>query len=111
MYLDTLSPLRANVGYGQLGTHGGLGYEGKFVQVKRQRYRHAFSTHPPARLLFNLGGRFSSFCCQVAVNDDVPQGVSHADFSVFADGRQMTAAPHVIVVQSPCILSPSLVTV
>ena len=70
MYLDTLSPLRTDVGYGQLGTHGSLGYEGKTVQVKRQRYQHAFSTHPPARLVFNLGRRFSSFRCQMALNAD-----------------------------------------
>jgi len=101
MYLDTLAPIRANIGYGQLGTGGSLGYEGKSVQVKRQHYRHAFSTHPPARLIFNLGGRFSRFSCQVALNDDVPSGASHADFSLLADGRQVAAATHVVAGASP----------
>jgi len=108
MYLDTLSPLRVDVGYGQLGMHGHLGYEGKTVQVKRQHYKHAFSTHPPARLLFNLGRRFSRFCCQVAVNDDVPPGASHADFAVFADGRQVAAATHVIAGSSPRTLQANI---
>ena len=51
MYLDTLPLQRSSVGYGQLGTHGSLGYEGKAVQVRRQHYKHALSTHPPAPLL------------------------------------------------------------
>ncbi len=62
MYLDTLSPLRADVGYGQVGTRGKLGYEGKSVQVKRQHYQHAFSTHSPALLAFRLRRRFGRFC-------------------------------------------------
>ena len=50
MYLDTLPLQYASVGYGQPGTHGSLGYEGKSVQVRRQHYKHALSSHPPARL-------------------------------------------------------------
>ena len=45
MYLDTLPLQQASVGYGQLGTHGSLGYEGKSVQVRRQQYKQALSTH------------------------------------------------------------------
>lgn len=108
MYLDTLSLLRADVGYGQLGRHGSLGYEGKSVQVKRQHYRHALSTHPPARLIFNLGGRFSRFSCQVALNDDVPSAASHADFTVLADGRQVAAATHVVAGMSHRTLQASI---
>ena len=108
MYLDTLSPLRADVGYGQLGTQGKLGYESKFVQVKRQRYQHALSSHPPARLIFSLGGHFSSFCCQVALNDDVVPGASHADFTVLADGHQVAAANHVVAGSSPRTLQANI---
>jgi predicted O-methyltransferase YrrM len=95
MYLDSLAPVRVQVGYGGLGLHGELGYEGKRVSVRGRGDAHALSTHPPARLLFHLGGRFTSFQCQVALNDDVPPGVSHADFAVLADGLQVAAAPHV----------------
>jgi predicted O-methyltransferase YrrM len=100
MYLDNLPLQQASVGYGQLGTHSNLGYEGKSVQVRRQHYKHALSTHPPAHLTFNLAGRFGRFCCQVALNDDVPAGASHAEFSVIADGRLVTAA-HVVAGAPP----------
>ena len=100
MYLDTLPLQHASVCYGQPGTHGSLGYEGKSVQVRRQHYKHALSTHPPAHLAFNLGGRFASFCCHVAIND-VGAGASHAQFTVLADGYQAATAIHVAVGQLP----------
>ena len=95
MYLDTLPLHRAEVGYSTLGMYGNLGYEGKQVMVQGQPYHHAFSTHPPAHLLFQLEGRFQYFSCQVALNDDVPHGLSHADFSVLADGRLVAHAADV----------------
>jgi predicted O-methyltransferase YrrM len=95
MYLDTFPLQRADVGYGQLGIHGNLGYEGKSVQVMLQHYKHALSTHPPAHLTFNLGGRFSRFYCRVALNDDVRASVSHAEFSVLVDGHRV-ASTHVV---------------
>lgn len=94
-YLDSLSPIQIHVGYGNLGMRGELGYENKRVSVHGRQYSHAFSAHPPARMLFNLGGRYSTFRCEVALNDDVPAGASHADFLVFADGRLVGAAPFV----------------
>jgi hypothetical protein len=48
VYLDSLSPLLAQVGYGELGIRGRLEYEHKLVSVQRQHVRHALSTHPPA---------------------------------------------------------------
>ena len=95
MFLDSLAPLQADVGYGGLGLHGSLGYEGKFVSVQREPYPHALSTHPPARLLFHLGGRFARFKCRVALNDDVSAGASHADFTVLADGRPVATESYV----------------
>jgi predicted O-methyltransferase YrrM len=94
-YLDSLPLLHYQVGFGALGTGGSLGYEGKPVTVKRQHYAHALSTHPPARLRFQVERRFASFACQVAINDDVGAGISHADFTVVADGREVAMAPHV----------------
>ncbi|HEY6231413.1 MAG TPA: CmcI family methyltransferase [Pyrinomonadaceae bacterium] len=95
MYLDSLTLLQMQVGYGDLGMYGSLGYEGLPVTVRQQHYAHAFSTHPPARLRFHVGRRFASFTCQVALNDDVPAGVSHADFAVVADGREVAVEPYV----------------
>lgn len=106
MYLDDFSPLKAQVGYGALGLRGKLGYEGKRVRVAGKLYEHA--RHPPARLLFRLDGRFSSFRCQVAINDDVRAGISHADFTVIADGRQVAASHHVVAGQPPRSLSANI---
>jgi hypothetical protein len=105
VYLDSLTPLLARVGYGQLGLQGGLGYEGKRIAVQRRPYAHAISSHPPARLLFQLGGRFAHFRCGVALNDDVPPGATAADFIVLADGRQAGVARNVESGATPRILS------
>ncbi|HEX8318600.1 NPCBM/NEW2 domain-containing protein [Longimicrobium sp.] len=89
LHLDTLPPASATVGYGELGTGGSLGYEGKTVTVQRTAYSHALSTHPPARVRWELDGEWKTFRCQVALNGDVPTGRSHADFQVYADGRRV----------------------
>ncbi|HWS56479.1 MAG TPA: NPCBM/NEW2 domain-containing protein, partial [Pyrinomonadaceae bacterium] len=101
IYLDSLPPLDVQVGYGALGLRGELGYEGKAVSVGRRAYAHALSTHPPARLLFDLGGRFGAFSAQVALNDDAPGGSAYADFVVVADGRPVAAAPRVTAGEPP----------
>jgi NPCBM/NEW2 domain-containing protein len=108
VYLDALSPLLAQVGYGELGLRGHLGYEHKLVSVQRQSYRHALSTHPPARLLFHLNGRFASFRCQVALNDDTARGISDADFLVSVDGRQVASAPAVVAGEPPRIITADI---
>jgi len=95
VYLDSLAPLQVRVGYGQLGMKGSLGYESKRVSVQHKSYPHAFSCHPPASLLFHLGGQFSSFRSEVALNDDVAHSGSHADFIVLVDGVQAASATFV----------------
>ena len=101
MYLDSLKLLQSQVGYGDVGLYGSLGYEGRKVTVHQQHYQHAFSSHPPARLRFHVERRFASFSCHVALNDDVPAGLSHADFSVVADGREVANEPYVQAGESP----------
>jgi predicted O-methyltransferase YrrM len=94
-YLDSLKLLDKQVGYGDLGMFGRLGYEDRSVTVHRQHYDHAFGTHPPARVRFHLDRRFAAFSCHVAINDDVPAGRSHADFAVVADGREVAVETYV----------------
>jgi predicted O-methyltransferase YrrM len=101
MYLDSLSLLTTDVGYGGIGLNGDLGYDGRAVSVQGRRYAHAFSTHPPARVVVGLDGRFAGFRCHVAINDDVPVDVSHADFAVLADGREVGVAPFVRAGEPP----------
>lgn len=90
--LGSLTPLHHRVGSGSLGTDGSLGYEGKNVTVGGVDYAHALSTHPPARLLYFIGGAASTFRSHVALNDDVAHCGSYADFSVLADGREVASA-------------------
>lgn len=99
--LDELTPIHARVGWGSLGTAGSLGYEGKHVSVGGTRYRHALSTHPPARVLYYLGGRAMTFRARVALNDDVRPGRSYADFSVVLDGREVATVREVYSGQEP----------
>ncbi|HKG13455.1 MAG TPA: NPCBM/NEW2 domain-containing protein, partial [Pyrinomonadaceae bacterium] len=108
MFLDSLSPVDVRVGYGALGLRGALGYEGKAVSVGRRVYAHALSTHPPARIVFDLGGRFDWFRAEVALNDDVPRGSSHADFVVAADGRTVAEARRVTAGEPPRPLDASV---
>jgi predicted O-methyltransferase YrrM len=107
MYLDTITPAQISVGYGQMGTRGSLGYEGKQVRVQGQAYPHSLSTHPPARLLYQLGGRYGAFRCQVALNDDAAGQATRADFVVRADGRQV-ALLHVAAGEPPRELAADL---
>jgi predicted O-methyltransferase YrrM len=108
IYLDSLALNSCVVGYGILGKNGSLGYEDKIVTVRGCSYRHALSAHPPARLRFQLDGRFRGFRCSVGLNDDVPAGRSHADFLVLADGRQVAAVKFVMAGESPRPLSADI---
>ncbi|MCB8983610.1 MAG: NPCBM/NEW2 domain-containing protein [Ardenticatenaceae bacterium] len=100
VHVDALTPTHVQVGYGRLGTHGRLGYENKNVTVGGQEYRHALSAHPPARLRYALNGRYHTFTSHIALNDDVRPGVSHAEFTVKADGR-VAANVHVAAGEAP----------
>jgi predicted O-methyltransferase YrrM len=82
----------AVVGYGALGKGGDLGYEGGRVSVGGQPSSLALSAHAPSRLAFSIGGKFATFRCGAAINDDVPAGRSRANFWVFGDGRALAQA-------------------
>lgn len=108
MYLESLIPQHVQVGYGELGLGGRLGYEDKAVIVQGRRYQHSLSTHAPARLVFALGGRFATFHCQAALNDDVGVGVSHANFILRADGRVVGWETHVEAGEPPRFLQADI---
>ena len=108
IYLDTFAPTSHSVGYGTLGTGGSLGYEDKTVRVHAGFWPHAFSAHPPARIRFQLDGRFCGFRCKVGLNDDVPLGRSHADFVVLADDRPVATANFVVSGEVPRLLCADL---
>ena len=106
--LDSMPPRQVTVGYGTLGRGGSLGYENKQVTVGGRTYESSLSAHPPSRLIFDLAGRFNSFHCAVAINDDVPAGITHADFSVLADGCRVAVASHVMAGEPPHALAASV---
>lgn len=91
-FLDALPLADWRVGFGTLGTGGDLGYEDKPVLVDGRAWSHALSSHPPATLRWELDGRWASLRCRAAINADVPNGRSHADFEVRADGRVVAGA-------------------
>jgi hypothetical protein len=103
-YLDAMTVHEAITGWGSLGLHGELGYEGLHVVVRGRPYSHAVSLHPPGHAVFWLGGQFSRLTCQVALNDDVATATSDADFSVWADGQLVAAANRVVAGGLPCRL-------
>jgi hypothetical protein len=109
-FLDALSPRVVEVGYGALGTGGRLGYEDQQVLVGGAHFAHALGTHPPARLVFELGGRYARFRSRVSLNDDVQPGASEATFSVLGDGRLLAVASEVEP-GHPATLEASLVGV
>ena len=93
--LDELEPLYAEVGYGDLGRRGWLGYEDARVRVGGRMYASALSTHPAARLRFAVPDGYVRMRCQVALNDDVAGRGSHATFTVLGDGRVIAEARYV----------------
>jgi hypothetical protein len=58
--------------------------------------------------MYSLRGRFDRFVCQVALNDDVPPGSTHADFCVLTDGREVARASGIAPGQSPGSISVDL---
>jgi NPCBM/NEW2 domain len=101
LFLEEAKLLRAEVGYGELGLRGKLGYEDLSVSVGAKHYEHALSAHAPSAVTFELDGSFASFRCHVALNDEVAARSSHADFTVIADGRIVAAMPNVMAGDAP----------
>jgi hypothetical protein len=106
--LDEVKPFHVEVGYGELGRRGWLGYEDAKVVIGGQAVASALSTHPPARLRFALPAGCARLRCQVALNDDVAGRGSHATFTVLADGRVVAEARHVPAGAAPVPLVAEL---
>ena len=46
VFLDDIQPVHEHVGYGDLGRHGDMGFEGLRVIVGGKNFAHALSMHP-----------------------------------------------------------------
>jgi len=108
MYVDGLPIIESAVGYGALGTRGSLGYDDQLVRVGEEAKNHALSAHAPSRLTFFCGGEYQRFVCKVAINDDVADQQTSADFSVWADGRLAAVATQVRAGDSPREISADI---
>jgi predicted O-methyltransferase YrrM len=104
VYLDSLVPLSAEVGYGELGRFGSLGYEWRQVSVGGQPFAHALSAHPPSRVVFQLSKQYRRFRCQVALTDEVAAHNARAHFAVIVDGREVASAKNVAAARPPQVL-------
>jgi len=93
--LDQLEPVDAQVGYGELGRSGRLGYENGSVVVGGEARGCALSSHPPAILRYSVPEGYVRFRCSVALNDDVATSGSYAAFTVVSDGRVVAEVPFV----------------
>jgi hypothetical protein len=107
-YVDSLPLIAGQVGYGEPGFHGMLGYEGKRVSTGKRTPEHPLSTHAPARLLFETGRRFASFRAEVALNDDVCGLDARASFLVFADGQQVAVQSYVRAGSAPVAIAADI---
>ena len=100
-FLDDLNPKLVEVGYGALGRHGMLGYEGKRVKIKGRQVRHALSTHPSAEVAYFLDGQYGALETLVGLNDDVLDKTTSADFFVISDGEVVGCATGVTAGEEP----------
>lgn len=107
-WLSELTPTEYQVGYGEPGFLGQLGYEGKMIEVSGVFRERSLSTHAPARLTYDLDDSFHFLCCHVALNDDVPFGLSAADFFIYADGHLCGVARNVRSGHPPRILQANI---
>ena len=101
MYLDELPNLQQEVGYGELGLRGALGYEDGRLACVATSTDHAISAHAPSCVIVRLDGRFTLFRCSVAIGDEVGARQSYADFTVLADGCVVAAMPNVAAGDAP----------
>jgi hypothetical protein len=88
--------LKSSVGFGSLGLHGNMGFEGRCVTVGGQRHYRSLGLHPPyhrsAWVEAKLGKRFHRLQAKVAVNDANNYfGTTGSDliFIVKGDGQEL----------------------
>lgn len=94
MRLSSHNAVSNNVGYGEPGYSGQLGFSDIYVSVGNRHYPNAIGAHAPSRLIFELPPGMQGFSAYAALNDTAePNAV--ADFLVYAD-NELIAATHTI---------------
>jgi SAM-dependent methyltransferase len=93
LYLDDLACEADSVGWGTLGRHGDLGWDGLRVVVEGRTFDHALSAHAPSSLIFDLNEQYDLFRCQVALNHTAIG--ADVTFQVLTDGIVAASVEHV----------------
>ena len=89
VYLDSLRPVTTQVGFGNVGMNGSLGYEGKQVEIQGTQPLHSISAHGPSSLVYSLDRQFKRLTTLIAFNDDVAGSEVAASFSIVVDGNRV----------------------
>lgn len=91
-FLADLPEVEAQVGFGQFGKKGALGFANKSITVKGAPSPNGLSMHPPrdgsARVVYALGKKYRSFTATAAINDDASSR-SALTFRVLANSKEI----------------------
>jgi len=92
-FLDDVTAKTSTVGYGKLGLHGDMGYEGLKVKLGGKKYEHAVSMHPSPRstsfVEYALDKPWEKFSAKVGIADSASPHDRALIFRVIADGRKV----------------------
>ena len=92
-----------NVGYGDIGFGGQIGFSDLYVSVLDKHYPNAIGAHAPSKLTFTLPQGIHGFSAYVALND-TSELSSVADFFVYADDELIAVAHSVKPGQPPRLI-------
>lgn len=108
VWLDELRMDSAQVGYGEVGFRGKLGYEDGWVTIHDELFDHSISTHGTSQVAYTLPESAIEFRSRVAINDTAIGQQCSADFIVVADGTIVGIAIDVQPGDSPYLLTADL---
>lgn len=96
-----------NVGYGEVGLGGKIGFADLYTSVANRYYPNSIGAHAPSKVTFALPQGMQSFSAYVALNDTAEHNAC-ADFLVYADNELIAAAHSVRAGEAPRLLEGEL---
>lgn len=97
----------SNIGYGEVGFDGKLGFSDLYVSVANRHYSNALGAHAPSKITFALPQGMQNFSTYVALNDTAEPNAM-ADFLVYADDELIAATHSVRYGDAPRLLEGEL---
>ena len=83
-YLSDLTWTSATTGYGSIQKDASI--NGNPITLRRTVYPKGLGTHASSTIAYNLGGAYTTFLCDVGVDDET-NGQGSVDFQVLGDGK------------------------